>query len=441
MKKKILLSSVLFLCFAMAQAQDLQQITVEGVTPGNLLTVVKGKVANYKTVGGLTVKGTIDARDFLIMRDSLSNMTVTNLSDVNINAYTGKEGPKWSTDDVIYPANTLPEDAFYIYTNTSVLASVTLPSSIKTIGRNALGACVKLEEVIIPNSVDSIEENAFISCSSLKSIKLPSQLKRVGELFANCSSLESVELPVDLEALGGFSSCTALKTLEIPTTVKTIIPFSFSWSGLTYIDIPVSVNTIGKGIFNGCNSLATVKIHANVKKLSWDVFGGCTALKVIELPETFESLINLMESESLESIYSNNPIPPTYAYFADATYTNATVYVPKGSLQAYKDAESWTQFTKIVELESTGLGEVRSNVSLTIVGNPVQGSEAKLTFTEAGDGAIIRITDLAGKTVLQQAVATGSTAASMSVVSLSKGIYLVKYTDNEGKLATVKMIK
>jgi len=90
---------------------------------------------------------------------------------------------------------------------------------------------------------------------------------------------------------------------------------------------------------------------------------------------------------------------------------------------------------------TNGLWDVRNNTSLKLSGNPVQDSEAVLTFTEAGDGGIIRITDLAGKTVLQQAVATGSTAASMSVVGLSKGIYLVKYTDNEGKLATVKMIK
>jgi len=101
----------------------------------------------------------------------------------------------------------------------------------------------------------------------------------------------------------------------------------------------------------------------------------------------------------------------------------------------------WLDDVKIVEAGTNGLWDVRNNTSLKLSGNPVQGSEAKLTFTEAGQGAIIRVTDLSGKIVLQQAVSTGSTTATLSVANLSKGVYLVNYTDSTGKRATVKMIK
>jgi hypothetical protein len=64
-----------------------------------------------------------------------------------------------------------------------------------------------------------------------------------------------------------------------------------------------------------------------------------------------------------------------------------------------------------------------------------------LTFVEAGEGAVLRITDLSGKTLLQQVVATGSTTTTLSVANLSKGVYLVNYSDNTGKRGMVKMIK
>jgi len=93
-------------------------------------------------------------------------------------------------------------------------------------------------------------------------------------------------------------------------------------------------------------------------------------------------------------------------------------------------------------IPATGIDQVESNtIHLNVYPNPVTGEVVMFTLSEAGQEAVIRITDLAGKTLIQQAFSTGSTSATLSVASLSKGIYLVKYTDKAGKLATVKMIK
>ena len=90
---------------------------------------------------------------------------------------------------------------------------------------------------------------------------------------------------------------------------------------------------------------------------------------------------------------------------------------------------------------STGIENVHNTTSLSIAGNPVQGGEAKLTFTEAGEGAVLLVTDLTGKTLIQQNLAEGVSSAVIQVEKLSKGVYLVNYSDNNGKRATVKMIK
>jgi len=146
---------------------------------------------------------------------------------------------------------------------------------------------------------------------------------------------------------------------------------------------------------------------------------------------------------------SNLPVNYTIADASIATITNGTVHLLKAGTTTITATQvgdnTYAAAPNVIATltvnSSTGLWDVHNNTSLSIVGNPVQGSEAVLTFTQAGERAIIRITNLSGKILIQQVVATGSTTATLSVASLSKGVYLVNYTDNAGKRGMVKMIK
>mgnify|MGYP003296459586 CR=1 FL=1 len=44
-------------------------------------------------------------------------------------------------------------------------------------------------------------------------------------------------------------------------------------------------------------------------------------------------------------------VPPTGADFAEEAYANATLYVPKKSVDAYKAAEGWKEFQNIVGVD------------------------------------------------------------------------------------------
>ena len=57
--------------------------------------------------------------------------------------------------------------------------SVTIPSSVTTIGRNAFWGCKLLVNVTIPPSVTSIEGSAFEGCSSLTSVDIRAR-RRIG---------------------------------------------------------------------------------------------------------------------------------------------------------------------------------------------------------------------------------------------------------------------
>lgn len=44
------------------------------------------------------------------------------------------------------------------------LRRVTIPASVKVMGKAAFGACVKLEELMVPEGVTEIQEQAFQGC-------------------------------------------------------------------------------------------------------------------------------------------------------------------------------------------------------------------------------------------------------------------------------------
>ena len=81
-------------------------------TPGTLNTVINSCL---KTVINLTINGTIDARDFKTLRDSMPLLSVLNLNNVTIVAYNGNEGTENYYSDnsaYYYPANAIPQFAF-----------------------------------------------------------------------------------------------------------------------------------------------------------------------------------------------------------------------------------------------------------------------------------------------------------------------------------------
>lgn len=158
------------------------------------------------------------------------------------------------------------------------------------------------------SEVTAIESGAFENEKTLSSITLPNSVVTIEDFaFRYCSNLESAILGNRVEKIGdyAFEDC----------------------SGLESITIPNSVTTIGRRAFYNCN-LTSVTIGDGITTIGRYAFGGCY----------------------FESIYVKSKTPAElWLSFNDYTLQNATLYVPKGSLDTYKNAYEWQDFENIKE--------------------------------------------------------------------------------------------
>ena len=107
------------------------------------------------------------------------------------------------------------------------MISITIPSSVTSLGEHCFDECSSLTSITIPSSVTSLINSCFSFCSSLTSITIPSSVTSFGEYcFWSCRSLTSITIPSSVTSLGNycFSYCSALETVyfkgKVPDTVS-----------------------------------------------------------------------------------------------------------------------------------------------------------------------------------------------------------------------------
>ena len=148
---------------------------------------------------------------------------------------------------------TIPESVKSIgrftFEGCSALTNITILGSVKSIGGGAFYGCSALTRITIPDSVTNIGWSAFYGCSALRSISLPDSVNSIGDwAFEGCSSLSSVRMPsgkVDVGD-GAFLGCTSLESDEF-VIVKDVL---YQYVGeSTHVSIPAGVKKIGRNAF------------------------------------------------------------------------------------------------------------------------------------------------------------------------------------------------
>ena len=290
--------------------------------------------------------------------------------------------------------NSVTSIGSYAFSSCSGLTSITIPNSVTSIGWSAFEGCSGLTSITIPESVTSIEGGAFSDCSGLTSIAIPNSVTSIGDgAFYNCSGLTSVTIPESVTSIGNnaFSSCSGLTSIIVEhgnkkydsrnncnaiiekksnTLIagckKTIIPNSVTsigesafreCSGLTSVTIPEFVTNIEHEAFWHCSGLTSVTISDYVLIIGNSAFSGCSGLTSVTIPESVMNIGNSAfgDCSGLTSITCEASNPPSCVSSLCFENVNKTipVYVPANSIEAYKHAYVWYDFTNIQPIVNT----------------------------------------------------------------------------------------
>jgi len=269
-----------------------------------------------QSITTLTLTGTIDARDFKTMRDSMPNLANIDLSGATIVAYTGPLGTAVST--LIYPANTVPQCAFWIYVGDQTLRSFKFPITTTSVGDSAFSQCKYLSSIDINTKIETIGNLSFAGCQSLTTFNFPNSLRIIGlTAFGGCNSLKSIVIPNSVTTIGNsaFIACDSLSSVVLPNSITYISGSVFCFSAIKTITIPASVVSINTEAFFNCQKLENVIFESSTKLLtiSDKAFMYCMALQNIVLPTSLTSigeyafqrcslLVNLNIPQSVSSI-------------------------------------------------------------------------------------------------------------------------------------------
>ena len=186
----------------------------------------------------------------------------------------------------------------YAFNNCRSLTSITIPSSVTSIGKNALENCSGLTSITIPDNVKSIGDSVFSGCSSLTSVTIPDSVTSIGEqAFCGCSGLTSVTIGNSMKSIGSsaFEYCSGLTSVTIGNSMKSIGEDAFyGCRSLTTVNWnATSCTSAGSSyshIFRNCSNLTTVYIGDNVTTIPSYAFSGCSGLTSITIPDSVTSI-------------------------------------------------------------------------------------------------------------------------------------------------------
>ena len=150
-----------------------------------------------------------------------------------------------------------------------------------------------------------------------------------------CNMLQSVHIGEGVTSIGkyAFYNCYSLKHITIPYSVTSIADSAFgNCKSLSSITIPYSVTSIGDSAFSNCKSLSSVTIPDGVTSIADYAFNACYGMAEYHMKPT--------TPPTLSSTNAFNKIP-----------SDCIIYVPKGSLNAYKSATNWSSYANYMREE------------------------------------------------------------------------------------------
>lgn len=342
--------------------------------------------------------------------------------------------------------------------------------------------CESLESFTFPEKTDYVGTGMFEKCYSLKSVKLHPGIKWIPQrFFKDCSSLgPEFILPETNTSIGlmAFELCSSLKKVVINDACEDIDNLAFrACYNLADITIGKSVAEFGEGAFwntayfsqrdiviRDMATFVQAKFKTSETAGYWptssptcyyskiyigdkdhpvthiDIPEGATIIrsahalfnipevKSITLPSTMKTLNGqaLLSNEKtwdfIECWATTPPDVEDSGFVTTATYNRSTLYVPTGSVSAYKSHKNWGRFKNIVgKNRSEGVEDVTDNDT------KVYASNGQIIVIGAKDGTPVEVYSIDGKSIY--------TGEDTAIDAPARGIYIVSVAGKTTKLA------
>lgn len=188
----------------------------------------------------------------------------TSVSKIGDGIFSGCENLTKVTVDPANPYYTLQDDVIYTKDMTTTvtgldpITSLTLPSTVTSIGERSFSYCGNITELNLPSSLHTIGIQAFLGCSGLTKVDIPEGVVSVaGQAFGGCSNLTEITIPsttkdfgpwieeneyLNIPEGGVLMSCNNLQKIYCKTVTPpeasdrvTICPFEILSSGTLYV--------------------------------------------------------------------------------------------------------------------------------------------------------------------------------------------------------------
>lgn len=200
--------------------------------------------------------------------------------------------------DAFYNVAEMADSAFF---KDSVITMLSVMPKKIVVGKSCFSHAFKLQYVTFAGEAQ-LHENTFSCDISLTTIDYPKNLRVIPYLC--------------------FYQNNAIQHLNLPEGITTIDQDAFvECRGLVDVHLPSTLETLGRGIFYACPNLEEVSIPAATKNIGMFCFMACPKLKRIYN-------------------YATTPQKVSSLFDKDA---KITVFVPRESVDKYRQAECWKE--------------------------------------------------------------------------------------------------
>lgn len=270
-------------------------------------------------------------------------------------------------EGINYKANPLGSDNVMVarYTNDEdkYKGEIVIPATAEYEGKSyivnavegdAFSWCEELTKLTLPASIDSISYNIVGECPNFRKLVMLRPTPPVAEWQDGLRNA-NVVVYVPEGSLAAYSEVhpwNQFNLIEGDGSIDYVV--AFEKDGINYKVSPLGSNYVtvvrknGEETYSGVVNIPENVVYENttytVNTLAESVFSGAQVTEVV-LPASVTKIgANAFgDCENLKKLVINNPVPAEIYWFN--LNNDCVVYVPAGSLQAYKDNEEWRNQT------------------------------------------------------------------------------------------------